>query len=80
MTNTEAIERAMRIADAAAEEMIRSGYDEVAFTSYLFRATEVEDSLLDCIEHLAWRGMASKTESGDGFVSVRFTGDEGHMP
>lgn len=72
----EATARALRIADTAAEELIRT---EGATSSYAdefsFAPCEIDDHLRDCIEHLCTRGLAEQHEHDDGTVMVQLLVD-----
>jgi hypothetical protein len=66
-----ALQRAMRVADIAAEELVCSeGHFPGRHREYVFEHGAVDEHLLDCIEHLCWRGLATRRDDASEIVLV----------
>lgn len=66
------IDRAVRIADTAAEELIRSeGRAASGPDEFLIASDAADEHMRDCIDHLCVRGRAIQTETDDGDIVVQ---------
>lgn len=66
-------DRAHRIASIAAEDLLRSaGEPTSAQDHFAIPQCQVDDHMLDCIEHLRWHGEAASYETEEGYLVVQF--------
>jgi sugar phosphate isomerase/epimerase len=71
ITRDAAFERAVRIADIAAEEIVRSeGEPTGAPDEYRLPAANADEHIRECIEHLEYRGLALWIETDDGDLLI----------
>lgn len=74
--DTPAIDRALRIADIAAEELIRSeGKSTNAPDEFMIAQCQADDHTRNCIDHLRDRGLAFTHETDDG-IAIQILSDD----
>lgn len=68
----EAKERALRIAYAAAEMLVRNECEHTNIADqFLIAGCQADDHMRDCIAHLVWIGRAASHELDDGSIVVQ---------
>jgi hypothetical protein len=72
LSREKGLERALRIADVAAEEIVRSeGEPTGAPDEFRIPQCQADYHIRECIGHLEYRDMAISTETEDGYLVVQ---------
>lgn len=67
-----AVDRAVRIASNAAEELIRAeGVPTPYPDEFALAPDQIDERMQECIDHLRWHGLAVQVECDEGTVVVQ---------